>query len=64
MNDNSEIKKNLNMLSKSNPKITTELENKLKNNNYPLEDYLNDDEAIPCYENMNQNTKKYFSQKS
>ena len=63
MNDNSEIKKNLNMLSKSNPKITTELENKLKNNNYPLEDYLNDDEAIPCYENMNQNVKKYFSPK-
>ena len=63
MNDNSEIKKNLNMLSKSNPKTTTELENKLKNNNYPLEDYLNDDEAIPCFENMDKNTKKYFSPK-
>ena len=36
------------------------LEEKLKDRNFPLEDYLKDDEAISCIKLMGKNTKKYF----
>ena len=40
-------------------KQTPSLEEKLKDENYPLEDYLKDDEAISCIKLMGKNTKKY-----
>ena len=39
----------------------TQLDSKLSDINYPLEDYLNDQEAIQCYKDMRINTKKYFN---
>ena len=42
-------------------KQTPSLEEKLKDENYPLEDYLKDDEAISCIKLMGKNTKKYFN---
>ena len=39
------------------------LEEKLKDENYPLEEYLKDDEAISCIKLMGKNTKKYFNPK-
>ena len=48
----------LNILGKF--KNSTKLEEKLIDLNYPLEEFLKDDEAIECYKNMEENTKKYF----
>ena len=47
----------------SNVISTTKLEEKLIDINYPLEEYLKDDESIQCYKNMNSNLniKKYFT---
>ena len=42
-------------------KIPTKLEAKLVDENYPLEEYLKDEEAIQCYKDMNKNAKKYFN---
>ena len=42
-------------------KIPTKLEAKLVDENYPLEEYLKDSEAIQCYKDMNKNAKKYFN---
>ena len=39
---------------------TPSLEDKLNDTNYPLEEYLKDDEAITCVKLMGKNTKKYF----
>ena len=39
---------------------TPSLEEKLNDSNFPLEDYLKDDEAISCVKLMGNNTKKYF----
>ena len=41
-------------------KQTPSLEEKLKDENYSLEDYLKDDEAIFCIKLMGKNTKRYF----
>ena len=38
----------------------TQLEEKLSDINYPLEDYLNNPDAIQCYKDMKKNAKKYF----
>ena len=38
----------------------TELEEKLVDINYPLEQYLQNEEAIQCYKDMKKNAKKYF----
>ena len=42
---------------------TTKLEKKLIDINFPLEEFLKDDESIQCYKNMNSNLniKKYFT---
>ena len=42
-------------------KKPTLLEEKLVDENYPLDEYLQNDEAILCYKDMNKNTKKYFN---
>ena len=42
-------------------KLSTQLEEKLVDENYPLDEYLQNDEAILCYKDMNKNTKKYFN---
>ena len=39
---------------------SSSLEEKLNDKNYPLEDFLKDDEAISCIKLMGKNTKKYF----
>ena len=39
---------------------SSSLEEKLNDKNYPLEDFLKDDEAISCIKLMGRNTKKYF----
>ena len=39
----------------------TSLEEKLKDGNYPLEDFLKEDDAISCIKLMGKNTKKYFN---
>ena len=54
-----EEKKLFNNLPISN--ISSKLEEKIIDINYPLEEYLKDDEAVQCYKNMNKNTKKYFT---
>ena len=38
----------------------TELEEKLVDINYPLEQYLQNEEAIQCYKDIKKNAKKYF----
>ena len=47
----------------SNEISKTKLEEKIIDINYPIEEYLKDDEAIQCYKNMNtnKNIKKYFT---
>ena len=40
---------------------STQLEAKLSDINYPLEEYLKDEEAIQCYKDMKPNAKKYFN---
>ena len=42
-------------------KQSTKLEEKLVDENYPLDEYLQNDEAILCYKDMNKNAKKYFN---
>ena len=42
-------------------KPETQLESKLSDINYPLEEYLKDEEAIQCYKDMKPNAKKYFT---
>ena len=37
------------------------LDDKLTDQNYPFEEYLNDDDAISCVRIMGENTKKYFN---
>ena len=39
----------------------TELEKKLKDQNLPLEEYLQEEDAIQCFKDMKPNTKKYFN---
>ena len=39
----------------------TKLEEKLVDENYPLEEYLKSEEAIQCYKDMLKNAKKYFN---
>ena len=39
----------------------SELENKLTDPNYPLEEFLKDDSAISCVKSMGKNTQKYFN---
>lgn len=39
----------------------SELENKLTDLNYPLEEFLKDDSAISCVKSMGKNTQKYFN---
>ena len=39
----------------------TKLEEKLIDENYPLEEYLKSEEAIQCYKDMHKNAKKYFN---
>ena len=41
-------------------KQSTLLEEKLVDINFPLEEYLQNEEAIQCYKDMKQNAKKYF----
>lgn len=43
-----------------NVKISISLEDKLGNLKYPLQEYLNDPDAIECFKKMGKNTKKYF----
>ena len=57
-NNKNEINEMLNKIN--NYKPLTKLEEKLENINYPLEEYLKDEEAIECFKNMEKNTKKYF----
>ena len=40
---------------------STQLEEKLADINYPLEEYLQNEEAIQCYKDMKPNAKKYFT---
>ena len=40
---------------------TQTLEEKLKDENYPLEDYLKHEDALSCIKLMGKNTKKYFN---
>ena len=42
-------------------KAPTQLEGKLVDTEYNLEEYLKDEEAIQCYKDMGANTKKYFN---
>lgn len=42
-------------------KTPTKLEGKLVDNDFNLEEYLKDEEAIQCYKDMGENTKKYFN---
>lgn len=42
-------------------KTPTQLEGKLVDTEYNLEEYLKDEEAIQCYKDMGANTKKYFN---
>jgi len=42
-------------------KAPTQLEGKLVDTDYNLEEYLKDEEAIQCYKDMGENTKKYFN---
>ena len=42
-------------------KAPTQLEGKLVDTEYNLEEYLKDEEAIQCYKDMGVNTKKYFN---
>ena len=44
----------------SNLKQGTQLEKKLINIKFPLDEYLNDEEAIQCYKDMKDNAKKFF----
>ena len=43
------------------PNNSKRLEEKLEDTNYPLEEYLKDDEAVLCLKFMGKNTKKYFN---
>jgi hypothetical protein len=43
------------------PNNSKKLEEKLEDINYPLEEYLKDDEALLCLKFMGKNTKKYFN---
>ena len=43
------------------PSNSKKLEEKLEDANYPLEEYLKDDEAVLCVKFMGKNTKKYFN---
>ena len=42
-------------------KTPTQLEGKLVDTEYNLEEYLKNEEAIQCYKDMGANTKKYFN---
>ena len=42
-------------------KASTQLEGKLVDTEYNLEEYLKDEEAIQCYKDWGANTKKYFN---
>jgi len=42
-------------------KTPTQLEGKLVDTEYNLEEYLKDEEAVQCYKDMGANTKKYFN---
>ena len=44
----------------SNLKQGTQLEQKLIDIKFPLDDYLNDNEAIQCYKDMKNNAKRFF----
>ena len=43
------------------PSNSKKLEEKLEDKNYPLEEYLKDEEAVLCVKFMGKNTKKYFN---
>ena len=43
------------------PSNSKKLEEKLEDTNYPLEEYLKDEEAVLCVKFMGKNTKKYFN---
>ena len=60
MEDNvhNEIKKKFKIITYFSP--LTKLEDKLEDLNYPLEEFLKDEDAIECYKNMGTNTKNYF----
>ena len=58
--DNNNNNENILLNILGNFKNSTKLEEKLIDLNYPLEEFLKDDEAIECYKNMGENTKRYF----
>ena len=49
------LKSNFNFMRQA-----SSLEEKLKDPNYPLEDFLKDEDAISCVKFMGKNTKNYF----
>ena len=43
------------------PKLTTKLNEKLVDENFPIEEYLKNDKAIICFKYKNKNTKNYLT---